>query len=104
VKKQHAAGRARRAGGAVRGPRRDQARGAAELLRRLGGLLLRLGDGQAGAEHLGPGERDSQADPGRTAPLTAFSLVLTDLAVAMLDAPGSVPPRIDASAGPAGQE
>jgi AcrR family transcriptional regulator len=44
-------------------------------------------------------ERDSQADPGLVAPLTAFSLVLTDLAVAMLDAPGSVPPHIDAEAG-----
>jgi AcrR family transcriptional regulator len=48
-------------------------------------------------------ERDSQADPDRTAPLTAFSLVLTDLAVAMLDAPGSVPPRIDAQVGAAGR-
>jgi TetR/AcrR family transcriptional regulator, regulator of cefoperazone and chloramphenicol sensitivity len=44
-------------------------------------------------------ERDSQADPDLVAPLTAFSLILTDLAVAMLDAPGSVPPRIDAEAG-----
>jgi AcrR family transcriptional regulator len=44
-------------------------------------------------------ERDSQADDGLVAPLTAFSLILTDLAVAMLDAPGSVPPRIDAQAG-----
>ena len=39
-------------------------------------------------------EHDSQADPGLVAPLTAFSLILTDLAVAMLDAPGSVPPHI----------
>jgi AcrR family transcriptional regulator len=46
-------------------------------------------------------ERDSQADPDLVAPLTAFSLILTDLAVAMLDAPGSVPPHIDAEAGSA---
>ena len=45
-------------------------------------------------------ERDSQADPDLVAPLTAFSLIVTDLAVAMLDAPGSVPPHIDAEAGP----
>ena len=44
-------------------------------------------------------EHDSQDDPGLVAPLTAFSLILTDLAVAMLEAPGSVPPRIDARAG-----
>jgi AcrR family transcriptional regulator len=44
-------------------------------------------------------ERDSQAEPDLVAPLTAFSLILTDLAVAMLDAPGSVPPRIDAEVG-----
>ena len=44
-------------------------------------------------------ERDSQADPDLVAPLTAFSLILTDLAVALLDAPGSVPPHIDARAG-----
>ena len=44
-------------------------------------------------------ERDSQAGVDLVAPLTAFSLILTDLAVAMLDAPGSVPPRIDALAG-----
>jgi AcrR family transcriptional regulator len=48
-------------------------------------------------------ERDSEADPGLVAPLTAYSLILTDLAVAMLDAPGSVPPRIDAQAGPRGR-
>jgi AcrR family transcriptional regulator len=47
-------------------------------------------------------EHDSQADPGLVAPLTAFSLILTDLAVAMLEAPGSVPPRIDARAGQPG--
>jgi AcrR family transcriptional regulator len=41
-------------------------------------------------------ERDSQADPDLVAPLTAYSLILTDLAVAMLDAPGSVPPYIGA--------
>jgi hypothetical protein len=42
-----------------------------------------------------------------TASSSAFSLILTDLAVAMLDAPGSVPPHIDAQAGyphPAGLE
>ena len=44
-------------------------------------------------------ERDSQADPDLVAPLTAFSLIVTDLAVAMLDAPGSVPPHIDAETG-----
>jgi TetR/AcrR family transcriptional regulator, regulator of cefoperazone and chloramphenicol sensitivity len=46
-------------------------------------------------------EHDSQADPDLVAPLTAFSLILTDLAVIMLDAPGSVPPRIDAQVGEA---
>lgn len=44
-------------------------------------------------------EHDSQADPDLVAPLTAFSLILTDLAVIMLDAPGSVPPRSDAQVG-----
>jgi AcrR family transcriptional regulator len=44
-------------------------------------------------------ERDSEVDPDLVAPLTAFSLILTDLAVAMLDAPGSVPPHIDAQIG-----
>jgi AcrR family transcriptional regulator len=37
-------------------------------------------------------ERDHQADPDLVAPLTAFSLVLTDLAVAMLDAPSALLP------------
>jgi AcrR family transcriptional regulator len=36
-------------------------------------------------------ERDSQADPGVVGPLAPFTLVLTDLAVAMLEAPSSVP-------------
>jgi AcrR family transcriptional regulator len=42
-------------------------------------------------------ERDSQADVDDAAPLAPFTLILTDLAVAMLDAPSSVPARIDAS-------
>jgi AcrR family transcriptional regulator len=41
-------------------------------------------------------ERDSQADADGVAPLASFTLILTDLAVAMLDAPSSVPPPIDA--------
>ena len=36
-------------------------------------------------------ERDSQADIDFVAPLAPFTLILTDLAVAMLDAPGSAP-------------
>jgi AcrR family transcriptional regulator len=38
-------------------------------------------------------ERDSQAGAGGITPLAPFTLVLTDLAVAMLDAPSSVPPQ-----------
>jgi AcrR family transcriptional regulator len=41
-------------------------------------------------------ERDSQAGVDGVAPLAPFALILTDLAVAMLDAPSSVPPQIDA--------
>jgi AcrR family transcriptional regulator len=41
-------------------------------------------------------ERDSQAGVDGVAPLASFTLILTDLAVAMLDAPSSVPPQIDA--------
>jgi len=37
-------------------------------------------------------ERDSQAGVDGVAPLAPFTLILTDLAVAMLDAPTSVPP------------
>jgi AcrR family transcriptional regulator len=46
-------------------------------------------------------ERDSQAGPGTdtVAPLAPFTLILTDLAVTMLDAPSSVPARIDAEVG-----
>jgi AcrR family transcriptional regulator len=51
------------------------------------------------ASSLSGWERDSEAGPELVPPLTAFSLILTDLAVAMLDAPGSVPPHIDAEAG-----
>lgn len=51
------------------------------------------------ASSLAGWERDSQAGPDLAPPLTAFSLILTDLAVAILDAPGSVPPHIDARAG-----
>jgi hypothetical protein len=40
-------------------------------------------------------ERDSQADVDGVAPLASFILILTDLAVAMLDAPSSAPPQID---------
>jgi len=41
-------------------------------------------------------ERDSQVGVDGVAPLASFTLILTDLAVAMLDAPSSVPPQIDA--------
>jgi AcrR family transcriptional regulator len=41
-------------------------------------------------------ERDSQCDIDRVVPLATFTLMLTDLAVAMLEAPSSVPPAIDA--------
>lgn len=41
-------------------------------------------------------ERDSEADVDCVAPLAAFTLILTDLAVAMLDAPSSLPAQIDA--------
>jgi AcrR family transcriptional regulator len=40
-------------------------------------------------------ERDSEAGVDDVAPLAPFTLILTDLAVAMLDAPSSVPPQID---------
>jgi AcrR family transcriptional regulator len=41
-------------------------------------------------------EHDSEAGVDGVAPLAPFALILTDLAVAMLDAPSSVPPEIDA--------
>jgi len=41
-------------------------------------------------------ERDSQVGIDGVAPLAPFTLILTDLAVAMLDAPSSVPTQIDA--------
>ncbi|HEY1668735.1 MAG TPA: TetR family transcriptional regulator [Trebonia sp.] len=41
-------------------------------------------------------ERDNQDDAHTVAPLTSFTLILSDLAVAMLDAPSSVPPDGDA--------
>jgi AcrR family transcriptional regulator len=44
-------------------------------------------------------ERDSQAGVEGLAPLAPFTLILSDLAVAMLDAPSSVPPQIDAHLG-----
>jgi AcrR family transcriptional regulator len=40
-------------------------------------------------------ERDNQAGPDAVTPLAPFTLVLTDLAVAMLDAPSSIPPQMD---------
>jgi AcrR family transcriptional regulator len=43
-------------------------------------------------------ERDSEAGVDSVAPLASFTLILTDLAVAMLDAPSSAPPPIDAYA------
>jgi AcrR family transcriptional regulator len=46
-------------------------------------------------------ERDSQAGIDGVAPLASFTLVLTDLAVAMLDAPSSVAPHLDAHTRPA---
>jgi AcrR family transcriptional regulator len=39
-------------------------------------------------------ERDSHDGTDRVTPLASFTLILTDLAVAMLDAPSSVPPQI----------
>lgn len=45
-------------------------------------------------------ERDSQAGVEGAAPLAPFALVLTDLAVAMLDAPSSVAPPADGHPGP----
>jgi AcrR family transcriptional regulator len=44
-------------------------------------------------------ERDSQAGVEGIAPLAPFTLILTDLAVAMLDAPSSVSPQVDAPRG-----
>ncbi len=44
-------------------------------------------------------ERDNQDDVHSVAPLTSFTLILSDLAVAMLDAPTSVPPESDAYPG-----
>ena len=41
-------------------------------------------------------ERDSQTGVDGIAPLAPFTLILTDLAVAMLDAPSSVSPQLDA--------
>jgi AcrR family transcriptional regulator len=41
-------------------------------------------------------ERDSQCDIDGVVPLATFTLMLTDLAVVMLEAPSSVPPPIDA--------
>jgi AcrR family transcriptional regulator len=41
-------------------------------------------------------EHDSQAGADGVAPLAPFTLILTDLGVAMLDAPSSVSPQIDA--------
>ena len=46
-------------------------------------------------------ERDSQVGVDGVTPLAPFTLILTDLAVAMLDAPSSVPPGIDARRDPA---
>jgi len=40
-------------------------------------------------------ERDSQVCAGGVTPLAPFTLTLTDLAVAMLDASSSVPPQLD---------
>jgi TetR/AcrR family transcriptional regulator, regulator of cefoperazone and chloramphenicol sensitivity len=45
-------------------------------------------------------ERDSQAGVASVAPLAPFTLILTDLAVAMLDAPSSIPPRLGADPWP----
>jgi AcrR family transcriptional regulator len=44
-------------------------------------------------------ERDSQADIDFVAQLAPFALILTDLAVAMLEAPSSIPPQINAQLG-----
>jgi AcrR family transcriptional regulator len=44
-------------------------------------------------------ERDSQAGVEGTAPLAPFTLILADLAIAMLDAPSSISPPIDTPRG-----
>jgi AcrR family transcriptional regulator len=44
-------------------------------------------------------EGESQAGIDSVAPLASFTLILADLAVAMLDTPSSVPPQIDAHPG-----
>ena len=44
-------------------------------------------------------ERDSQVRVDGVVPLAPYTLILTDLAVAMLDAPSSVPPQVDAHLG-----
>ncbi len=49
-------------------------------------------------------ERDSQAGVDEVTPLAPFTLILTDLAVVMLDAPSSVLPCIDAQRAPAGPD
>jgi TetR/AcrR family transcriptional regulator, regulator of cefoperazone and chloramphenicol sensitivity len=41
-------------------------------------------------------ERDTEVGVDGVAPLVPFTLILTDLAIAMLDAPSSVPPQMDA--------
>ena len=41
-------------------------------------------------------ERDSQVGADGSAPLASYTLILTDLATAMLDSPSSVPSRLDA--------
>ena len=48
-------------------------------------------------------ERDSQLRADSVVPLAPFTLILTDLAVAMLDAPSSVPPQAGAQSQLAGR-
>jgi hypothetical protein len=87
-------------------PRQRADTAASDLLELMAAHLSRLPEAEAVARvaltvrfasgGLARWERDSQADVEGVAPLAPFTLILTDLAVAMLDAPSSVPPQIDA--------
>jgi AcrR family transcriptional regulator len=82
------------------GPGRRADTGLITLLELLAAHLSHLPEPEAAdrvaltVRFLGSGlarwERDSQAGPDAVAPLASFTLILTDLAVAMLDAPSSL--------------
>jgi AcrR family transcriptional regulator len=95
-------------GGIETAPRQARQRpdaGAAELLGFMVAHLSQLPEPEAAGRvaltvrfltsGLARWEHDSQADADGVAPLVPFALSLTDLAVAMLDAPSSVPAQID---------